>query len=79
MNPWIVHVKKYAKKNNLSYGCAISDPECAKEYKMNKGKPKEDEAVSIRKGLIKLLKKNKIYYEEDDSIDTLRRRYRVGK
>lgn len=79
MNPWIIHVKQYAKKKNMPYGCALSDHNCAKEYKMNKEKPKEDETVTIRKGLIKLLKKNKIYYEDNDSIETLRRRYHVGK
>ena len=24
-NPWIEHVKKYAKDNNISYGCAITE------------------------------------------------------
>ena len=24
-NPWIEHVRKYAKENNLTYGCAISE------------------------------------------------------
>ena len=32
-NPWVEHVKKYAKDNNLSYGCALSTPECKNTYK----------------------------------------------
>jgi hypothetical protein len=24
-NPWITHVKNYAKENNISYACAISE------------------------------------------------------
>jgi len=78
-NPWILHVKQYAKKHNLQYGCAISHPECAKEYKANKGKVKDDEAVKLRKDLMKLLKKNGIYYEEKDSIEKLRKRYSEGR
>lgn len=31
-NPWINHVKKFAKENNRSYGCSISDPACAASY-----------------------------------------------
>lgn len=31
-NTWIEWVKSYAKKKNLTYGCAMSDPECKKGY-----------------------------------------------
>jgi hypothetical protein len=31
-NKWIEHVKAFASKNNLSYGCAISKPECKSSY-----------------------------------------------
>jgi len=31
-NKWIEHVKAFAAKNNLSYGCAISKPECKSSY-----------------------------------------------
>jgi predicted metal-binding transcription factor (methanogenesis marker protein 9) len=79
VNPWILHVKQFAKKNNLQYGCAISNPECAKEYKMNKGKVKDDEAVKLRKDLTKLLKRQNIYFEEKDSIEKLRKRYAEGR
>ena len=24
-NPWIIHVKKYAKDHNIAYGCAVSE------------------------------------------------------
>lgn len=24
-NPWIEHVRKYAKDNNISYGCAVTE------------------------------------------------------
>lgn len=29
---WIEHIKAFAAKNNLSYGCALSDPECRATY-----------------------------------------------
>jgi len=32
-NPWVLHVKDYAKKNDLSYMCAMSQPECKASYK----------------------------------------------
>ena len=31
-NPWVEHIKKYAKANNISYGCALSTPECKNTY-----------------------------------------------
>ena len=31
-NPWIKHVKKYASDHNISYGCAISHPDCKNTY-----------------------------------------------
>ena len=30
---WIDHIKSYAKQHGLSYGCALSDPNCSKTYK----------------------------------------------
>ena len=33
VNPWVQHVKKWSKQNNVSYGCAISLPECKAAYK----------------------------------------------
>ena len=31
-NSWIEHVKKYAKDNNLSYGCALTNAKCKSTY-----------------------------------------------
>jgi hypothetical protein len=38
-NKWITFVKKYAAKHNLSYGCAISTPECKQEYHLQNPNP----------------------------------------
>ena len=32
-NNWTNHVKQFARENNLTYGCAISDPRCKSSYK----------------------------------------------
>lgn len=37
-NPWILHVKEYAQKHNISYGCAITEAK-ASYKKPDKSKP----------------------------------------
>ena len=47
-NPWVEHVRKYAKENNVSYGCAIS--EAKKTYKpKTKSKEKEEPFIDTMK------------------------------
>ena len=38
-NAWITHVRKYATENNISYGCALSTPECKEEYRKKTAQP----------------------------------------
>jgi len=38
MNAWVEHVRKYAASKGISYGCALSMPECREAYHK---KPKE--------------------------------------
>lgn len=38
---WTEWVKSWASKNNLSYGCALSNPECSAEYKKKYGTSKK--------------------------------------
>ena len=40
-NTWIQHIKDFASKNNLSYGCALSNPDCVKSYRQKK-EPKKN-------------------------------------
>ena len=42
-NAWIEHVRGFAKKNNLSYGCAMTDP------KVKDGYVKKSKAVAVKK------------------------------
>ena len=41
-NAWITHVKNFAKENNKSYGCAISDPACKNSYERVVKKSKKE-------------------------------------
>jgi hypothetical protein len=38
-NKWTTFVKEWAAKNNLSYGCAMTKPECKDEYRKANPKP----------------------------------------
>ena len=40
-NNWVSFVKDYASKNNLSYGCAMTKPECKSQYKEKYGNRKK--------------------------------------
>jgi len=31
-NAWVEHIRKFARENNKSYGCALSDPACKLSY-----------------------------------------------
>ena len=72
-NAWVMFVKEYAKKNNISYGCAIS--KAGEEYralksgkKIETSKPKVIEPVKIEmvkkvetpKPIVKVIKTPKI-------------------
>lgn len=47
MTAWTEHIKDFAKRKGMTYGCALSDPECKAEYhakrppKLNKKEKKE--------------------------------------
>jgi len=40
-NQWVSHVKEFAADNNLSYGCALSKPECKETYRAKYGVSKK--------------------------------------
>ena len=50
MNPWVEHVKNFASQNGISYGCALSTPECREEYQQNKTPKQPDYTSQIQKG-----------------------------
>jgi flagellar capping protein FliD len=38
VSAWILFVKDYAKRHNITYSCALSTPLCSQEYQQKKGK-----------------------------------------
>ena len=63
-NPWVEHVRQFAKANNMTYMCAIT--EASKTYK----KPKNDELKStpkIEPNDIKYIRLIKEYLEKYDN------------
>lgn len=36
MSAWIQHIREFAKSKNLTYGCALSDPDCSITYQAKK-------------------------------------------
>jgi hypothetical protein len=45
---WIQHIKDFAAKNNLSYSCSMTDPECKATYVPVK-KAKKPTKTSLKK------------------------------
>jgi hypothetical protein len=35
-NAWVEHIKQFAKDNNVSFGCALSMPECKDQLNQKK-------------------------------------------
>jgi hypothetical protein len=64
-NAWIEHIKKYAKDNNLSYGCALSTPECKNTYKKDLTKSKKKPECKTCKIKKEPKKPNKQYTHEE--------------
>lgn len=54
-NSWVDFLKDYAKSNNITYSCALSDPRAKDEYKQGKmttkdyAKPMEMEMMTTQK------------------------------
>jgi len=36
VNAWVDHIRAFAKKNKIAYGCALSNPDCRASYKPKK-------------------------------------------
>ena len=69
-NKWIEHVKKFAKENGLSYGCAMSKPNLKDDYKpsvkMTSKEKKQKKVDDMNKTIVSsLLKRIKNMTSED--------------
>ena len=45
-NPWIQHVRSFAKQHGVSYMCAASMPECSKSYKEGNNATTKTKAIT---------------------------------
>jgi hypothetical protein len=69
VNRWVEHIRKFARENNKSYGCALSDPACKASYTPLPKKPtQKSERASMGSNDVNQAKKPK----------TLRERMRVA-
>ena len=74
-NKWINHVKKYANENNLTYACALSNPNVKTNYEkvIKKGRKQQvKEKLEIMKVQNIEFLKNKIKNMSDDDIPIIR-------
>ena len=67
-NPWVEHVRKYAKDNNMTYMCAIT--EASKTYrKMKEEMKNKEEEPKIFSKIVKVKKQKKQKEEEEEEED----------
>jgi len=71
-NPWVEHIKEFAKKTGKSYGCALSDPACKSSYKTKKETPVKSKQYNKQDHLnaIKEFREEK-YFNSLDSETTI--------
>ena len=49
VNRWVEHVKEFSRQKGVSYGCAVSDPECKSSYVRAPGKTRVAKPASMTK------------------------------
>lgn len=66
VNPWVEHVRKYAKDNDISYMCAITK---AKEtyQKVDKKELDKQKTEEAYKGFLKRFKKQYLEVKDDET------------
>jgi len=77
-NKWIDHVKNYAHENNLSYACALSQPNVKTNYEKVIKKTRRQqvkEKLEIMKYQNIEFLKNKIKNMSDDDIPIIRMKF----
>lgn len=66
-NAWVQHVKSFAKKNNLSYGCAMTDPKVKVGY-TPVTKSKKQKATPVESVKAPVRPKKKLVIKESKSV-----------
>jgi hypothetical protein len=76
MSRWTDWVKKYARENNTTYGCALSQPKCSATYRREYGlKPTAKNEAYFKSADVKATKAAK----QKEYRDTLREKGVYGK
>lgn len=55
-NMWIEFVRDYASKHNISYSCAVSNPDCKEQYHKYKAKTLKDKWKGVQPTISKIKK-----------------------
>jgi hypothetical protein len=80
MTKWTEFVKQFAKKNSMSYGCAMSNPMCSKQYKEMKNpttvKPEDrlKNLKTLRKAVVS--RRQERAFDPPTSLDTMMKKSR---
>jgi hypothetical protein len=45
---WIQFIRSFAKANNMTFGCALSDPECSRQYRQQNNIQKHRKTVKSK-------------------------------
>jgi DNA repair exonuclease SbcCD ATPase subunit len=53
MNKWVEHIKEWAKKNNTTYGCALTNIKCKEDYYKGIEKKATPKKTNLEKGIEK--------------------------
>ncbi len=72
MNRWVEHIKEWAKKNNTTYGCALTNIKCKEDYY----KGIEKKATPKEKGIEKKAtpKETKLEKENDYILGSIKKK-----
>jgi hypothetical protein len=80
-NPWVKHVKAYAKKNNISYMCAVTEAsktykkKTAKKTNVKKAAKKTLVKKAAKKPLVKKAEKRKRVKELSGTMESRAKKY----
>lgn len=77
-NLWVSFLKNYAKSNNITYSCALSDPRAKEQYKTGKMPMKEEPVMMMETVMMKEPMMN-IKIKKPIKLKTARKKERVMK
>jgi hypothetical protein len=67
MNAWVNHVRQYAKAHNITYGCAVANPDCKSSYKNVKTTRSEKQSREVEMMGVEDVIAGEVRFEENFS------------